>query len=219
VNNNSSLVGRLSILLVLMSVSGCLHRWGDHWVRLPSRWRTESADVQPQSNSLFVLETGARGFRFASAAGWIEGRIDSADSLPDGVLVKVHWGADPDAVKGVVLRSGGIIRFWLSSDRIALRMASELPLYLLDDHGERVFDLPLIKIAYQLDTDRWDLNSVSGYDGRCVAAEAAILANSEIRLIRRDEQEGRLNHDDASDLQNKLAPLLASSVALCKRDR
>ena len=200
-------------------MTGCTPLWCGRWAQLPSSWREATALPAPPSDTLVVLETGARGFRFGSAEVWITGTLPAPDTLPVEQVVQVHWIADPTAMKGIVFRTGAQMDVWLSTDRLSIRQAGEQQLALVDERGERIVDLPLVRHAYQLDTDAWDTSAMSGQQGLCVAAEAATLADAEIRLLKRDEDARRLDHADARRLQDRLAPLLSSTLRLCMQPR
>lgn len=207
-------------VLVTLLLGGCAEtdgRWAAEWAKLPHEWRGRLDENADATLGLIAVQSGSRGFRFESTAVSIVADLDKADiSVPHGQAVSVHWLPDPKSLYGFIARYGRKYRVWLSTNRLTLRLASQVRLILVDDAGHIVTSLPRITAAYDMDNEFWTRNGAGASDARCVAAEATELSRHEIQRIAHDESAGRLTHDEASKLQSKLAPFLANSEPLCK---
>jgi len=207
----------LFVVIYSLLCLGCSTQWAERWAALPAEWSEPITNKSPALGQFMAIQTGRSGYRFQSTMAWVTGfPRDVLIDISDGQVLPVHWYADQKAMWGYLARFGAIYELWLVTDRLTIRQASEYNMILMTNKGEIALTLPIIDIVYDLDVEKWVVNKKGASDALCVAAEAAILANNEMKLLRKDTDAGRITNAEANSLQAELAPLLANSVLLCR---
>jgi hypothetical protein len=204
--------------IVTISANGCSHRrWASQWQRIPGRWRSGTTAPSPEAAASVTL-TGSWGFRFGQLQATVSEDLDDVmvTTKPVSGVTEVFCLTGPDQCRGVYYYlAPHTIRVLLTLSRPALPELVYWGLYLRDDKNNVVAHLEPQATAFDLETGSYRPIPVRTWAKNCVAAEANVLADSEIARVFRDMKKGQINESTASIIQKDLAAYLATSAALC----